>query len=298
MVVKRQEDLVNGGEIVIVEGNVDRIIIKEAEATPKNIEYGVTHVASLQVDGQYINFISLSIREGREPDVTVNTGTKAAPKWERIEQGDTVRVVVQESVKGDKTYYNAKRTGIKLVKKGPGGQSSQAGSTATAGSTQQASYKPKDMTGVSVGHSFNGAMNFLLTFGVEASNENITSYAASVHTVTEKLKTVVKASKPDMSDYDIGASVGNAVLNACKLVGTNVDFETTLEAIATDLLQNVVPVIEKFIRDGKGAAQAPKVTRAAPAAKKAATKAKAAPKAEPEVVDDLDDDIPDDDIPF
>lgn len=295
MGILRQEDLVNGGEIVLITGKVDRIIIKEAEKTPKNIEFGVTHIASIQVDGQYINYISLGIKEGREPNIAINTGTKAAPKWERIDEGDEVRVVVSETVKGDKTYYNAKRTGIKLVKKGAGG-SKPAGSAASSGTGGGNSYtaKPKDMTGVSVGHSFNGAMNFLLSQGVEPSNENITAYAAMVHTVTEKLKAEFKTLKPELSDYDVGASVGNSVLNATKLVDKDVDFEVTLYGIAKDLLLTVVPVIEKFVREGKGVAQPAKATRAAPTAKsKAVTKAKVV-EPEPEL-----DDIPDDlDIPF
>lgn len=288
--IQRQEDLVNGGEIILVTGKVDRIIIKEAEQTAKNIEYGVTHTASLQVDGQYVNYISLGIKEGREPNIAINTGTKAAPKWERIEEGDEVKVVVSETVKGDKTYYNAKRTGIKLVKKGAGGSSSSSSSFGgqSSGSTYQA--KPRNDTGIQIGHSVNGAMNFLITWGVEGSNENIVSYGKKVHGVTEKLKKEHKASNPDMSDYDASASVGNAILNACKLVGTETDFEQGVYEIAKDLLENVVKPLGEFIRAPKEETKAPpvKVTRA-PAKKPAATKA--VPVVE-EAEDELDDQLP------
>ena len=285
MTIIRQEDVVNGGEIVVISGVVERIIIKEAERTAKNLEFGVTHIASLCVDNQWINYISLSIKEGRIPDISVNSGTKAQPKWVQIQETDEVKVVVTEKIVGDKAYYNAKKSGIKLVKKNatPGQQSQQSNSSSS---------QPKakfDATGVQLGHSVNGAMNFLITWGVEGSNENIVSYGKKVHGVTEKLKKEHKEANPDMSDYDASASVGNAILNACKLVGTEQDFEQGVYEIAKDLLENVVKPLGEFIRAPNEEAKAPasKITRA-PAKKPAATKA--AP-----VVEDSQED---DDIPF
>lgn len=284
MAIIRQEDLVNGGEIVLVTGKVERIKIVEAERTAKNIEYGVTHTASIVVDGTWINYISLGIKEGREPNIAINVGTKAAPKWERVEEGDEVKVVVSETAKGDKTYYNAKRTSIKLVKKGSGGNS---GSTSQGNSSGSYQAKPKfDQTGVSTGQSVNGALNFLITWGVEASNENIVKYGKLVHTVTEKVKEYVKTVNPEASEYEQGARGGLAVLTACKLVGTEQDFASGVEAIAKDLVDNVFPPIMSFVKgDEKPAAPPAKVTRASPA-KKAATKA--TPVVEPEPEDDLD----------
>lgn len=134
--------------------------------------------------------------------------------------------------------------------------------------------KPRNDTGIQLGHSVNGAMNFLITWGVEASNENIVSYGKKVHGATEKLKKEHKESNPEMSDYDASASVGNAILNACKLVGTEQDFEQGVYEIAKDLLENVVKPLGEFIRAPKEEAKAPvsKITRA-PAKKPAATKA-------------------------
>ena len=289
MTIIRQEDLVNGGEIVLIAGKVERIKIVEAEQTAKNIEYGVTHTASVVVDSVWINYISLGIKEGREPNIAINTGTKAAPKWERIEEGDEVKVVVSETVKGDKTYYNAKRTGIKLVKKGAGssGSSSSFGNQ-SSGSTYQAKSK-FDQTGVSTGQSVNGALNFLITWGVEASNENIVKYGKLVHTVTEKVKGYVKTVNPEASEYEQGARGGLAVLTACKLVGTEQDFASGVEAIAKDFVDNVFPPIMSFVKGEEKSSSPPaKITRAAPA-KKVATKA--APVVE-EPGDELDDQPP------
>lgn len=293
MAILRQEDLVNGGEIVIVSGVVERIIIKEAERTPKNLEFGITHIASLLIDGQYVNYISLSIKEGRTPDISVNTGTKAAPKWAQVQESDEVRVVVTETVKGDKTYYNAKKSGIKLVKKNAApGQQSQQSSGGSSGQAYQA--KPKDMSGISVGHSFNGAMNFITAYAQDNSNENIVDVAKKVHDVTERVKAEYAKANPEMSAYDSGAAAGNSVLNACKLVGVDIDFEEGVYALAMDFLNNVVPEIMKHVKgEDKAPAPAVKTTRSAPA-KKPATKAK--PVVEEEVFPNLEDDS--DSLPF
>ena len=288
MKITRAIDPVTDEEIVMISGTIDRIIIKEAEKTSKNLEYGITHTASLLIGGTYINYISLGIKEGREPNIAINQGTKDSPKWVQIQETDEVKVIVTEKVVGDKTYYSAKRTGIKLLKKNatPGQQSQQS---ATHNTSQ---VKAKfNSAGIQLGHSVNGAMNFLITWGVEGSNENIVSYGKKVHGVTEKLKKEHKDSNPDMSDYDASASVGNAILNACKLVGTEQDFEQGVYEIAKDLLENVVKPLGEFIRSPNEEAKAPasKITRA-PAKKPAATKA--VQVEEPEFPDEDGDSLP------
>lgn len=296
MAIIRQEDIVNGGEIVMITGVVERIVIKEAEKTAKNIEFGVTHVASMVVDNQWINFISLGIKEGKEPNIAINTGTKDSPKWVQIQESDEVKVVVKETIKGDNKYYNAKRTGIKLVKKNatPGQQPQQAASGTGIGGAGSYQAKPKDMSGISVGHSFNGAMNFITAYAQDNSNENIVAVAKKVHDVTERVKAEYAKANPEMSAYDSGAAAGNSVLNACKLVGVDIDFEEGVYALAMDFLNNVVPEIMKHVKgEDKAPAPAVKTTRSAPA-KKPATKAK--PVVEEEVFPSLDGE--DDTLPF
>lgn len=293
MAITRAIDPITDNEIVIISGVIDRIIIKEAEKTSKNLEYGITHLASLLIEGTYINYISISTREGREPNIAINQGSKDSPKWVQIQETDEVKVVVTEKVVGDKTYYNAKRTGIKLVKKnatpGQAPQQNSGGYTA----------KPKDMSGIQSGHSFNGAMNFITTYGGDVSNENIIAVAKKVHNVTEKVKAEYAAANPDMSAYDSGAAAGNSVLNACKLVGVEGDFEDGVYALAMDFLGNVVPEIMKHVKGEAKEAPPAKITRAAPA-KKPATKAPAVAKKEPVMpplgdsgdFSDMDEDIP------
>lgn len=293
MTINRAIDPVTDKEVVLITGPIDRIVIKEAERTAKNLEYGVTHIASLSMSGVWINYISLGIKEGKEPNIAINTGTKDSPKWVQIQETDEVKVIVTEKVVGDKTYYSAKRTGIKLVKKNatPGQQSQQS-----SGGTSQGSYtaKPKDMSGISVGHSFNGAMNFITAYAQDNSNENIVAVAKKVHDVTERVKAEYAKANPEMSAYDSGAAAGNSVLNACKLVGVDIDFEEGVYALAMDFLNNVVPEIMKHVKgEDKTPAPAVKTTRSSPA-KKTVTKAK--PVVEEEVFPNLEDDS--DSLPF
>jgi hypothetical protein len=293
MTVTRATNPVDDSEIVMITGKIDRIIIKEAEKTSKNLEYGVTHLASLLIDGIYINYIALGIKEGREPNIAINQGTKDSPKWVQIQETDEVKVIVTEKVVGDKTYYSAKRTGIKLVKKNatPGQQPQQ-----TSSGTSQSSYtaKPKDMSGISVGHSFNGAMNFITAYAQDNSNENIVAIAKKVHDVTERVKAEYAKANPEMSAYDSGAAAGNSVLNACKLVGVDGDFEEGVYALAMDFLNNVVPKIMAHVKgEAKNPTPAVKTTRATPKPK-AATKA--APVVENTIQTDFDD--MDDSTPF
>ena len=270
MTITRAIDPVTDKEIVMISGPIERIIIKEAERTAKNLEYGVTHIASLFLSGVWVNYISLGIKEGREANIAINQGTKDSPKWVQIQETDEVKVIVTEKVVGDKVYYSAKRTGIKLLKKNatPGQQSQQSNSSSS---------QPKakfDATGVQVGQSLNGALNFLITWGVVPSNENIVKYGKLTHKVTDQVKEYVKKVNPDASEYEQGARAGLAVLTACKLVGTEQDFEQGVLAIAKDIIDNVFPVITDFVKNGDKAKEntEPKITRAAPA-KKAATKA-------------------------
>ena len=269
--ITRAIDPITDKEIVMISGPIERIIIKEAERTAKNLEYGVTHIASLFLSGVWVNYISLGIKEGREANIAINQGTKDSPKWVQIQETDEVKVIVTEKVVGDKVYYSAKRTGIKLLKKNATpGQQSQQSSGGTGSTSYQA--KPKDMSGVEAGQSLNGAMNFIMTYGIDASNESIVAYGKKVHAATVKVKEAYKKDNPSVPEYDAGARCGLAILTACKLVGTDVDFESGIVNLAQDILTNVLEPITEFVKTPQTSSPPPKVTRAAPA-KKAATKA-------------------------
>lgn len=273
----------------MITGVVQRVLVREKEGGADT--FGNTHSRALQINDTWYNFSG-----GTKPvwNVKIGDGFKVLGAGSEVAFKATTTV----SKTNGKEYTNC--SGLMVInlvegdnappaaKGGSSGGASQGGNS--GGNTYQA--KPRNDTGIQIGHSVNGAMNYLITWGVEASNENIVAYGKKVHGATEKLKKEHKSANPDMSDYDASASVGNAILNACKLVGTEQDFEKGVYEIAKDLLENVVKPLGEFIRAPKEEAKAPpaKVTRA-PVKKPANSKAK---PVEEEVADEFDDS----DVPF
>ena len=253
----------------MITGVVERVLVRERENGAD--ASGNTHTRALSIGGQWYNFSG-----GTKPvwNVKIGDGFKVLGAGSEVAFKATTTV----SKTNGKEYTNC--SGLMVINLVEGDNSSPAakgGSSAGAsqgggsgGNTYQT--KPKDMSGVSVGHSFNGAMNFLTTWGVDPTNENIVEYGKKVHNATEKLKAEYAKANPEMSAYDSGAAVGNSILNACKLVGTEVDFEKGIYDLANDFLSNVVPEILKHVKGEVKQAPPAKITRAAPA-KKSATKA-------------------------
>jgi hypothetical protein len=264
--------------VKLVQGKVEQISIKPIASGPDRFDN--THRKSAKVDGVWYSFGGAK---------SAKWNVKDGAEFKELGVGSEIAFKAEQS--GD--FWNAKSLmPINIVppsaSQGGGQQVGQA-----SGGTQ-GSYTPKpkfDQTGVQVGHSFNGAMNFLLTQGVEPSNENIVKYAKSVHNVTEKVKKATEAKNAGMDAYSVGAMSGNAILNACKLIDPNGDFEEQLEALATDFLDNVVPKIAAHVKGEEKPVAAVKVSRAAPA-KKSAT------KAAPVQQEELEEDESSDQLPF
>lgn len=188
--------------------------------------------------------------------------------------GAEVSVVV---TRGDdyngKPQYSARLNDVLIVTPAP---------VKDSGGGAAKEYKPKDMTGVRVGHAVNAAIN---TLGL-AKPEELIEAAKEVHDLTEKLVAEYKEKNPKMSEYDLGASVGQAILSASRFV----DSVQEIEAYARATLDVVAPAITEYIKGAKEDAPAP---APAPAAKPKG-KAKAAPAPAPAAsgFDDMDDDIP------
>lgn len=261
--------------VKLVQGVIQRISIKPIPNGPDRFENNFRR--SFQVDDVWYSMGGCK---------TDKWNVKIGNDFKVLGVGSTVAFKAEQS--GD--FWNGKSLMVLELVEGSDAKPAQQQQSDTA----KGSYtpKPRNDTGIQLGHSVNGAMNFLITWGVEASNENIISYGKKVHGATEKLKKEHKEANPEMSDYDASASVGNAILNACKLVGTEADFEQGVYGIAKDLLENVVKPLGEFIRAPKESVQPAKVTRSAPA-KKTATKAK--PVVE-ETFSDIDDDS--ENLPF
>ena len=257
--------------VKMVQGVIQRISIKPIANGPDRFDNNFRK--SFQID-----------------DVWYSMGGAKTDKW-NVKMGNDFKVLgvgSEVAFKAEQSgdFWNGKSLMVLNLVEGNEAKPAQQQSSDTA----KGSYtpKPRNDTGIQLGHSVNGAMNFLITWGVEGCNENIVSYGKKVHGATEKLKKEHKEANPEMSDYDASASVGNAILNACKLVGTETDFEQGVYEIAKDLLENVVKPLGEFIRAPKESTPLAKATRAAPV-KKAMTKAKpAVEETFPDIEDDLE----------
>lgn len=265
--------------VKLVQGVIQRISIKPIANGPDRFDNNFRR--SMQVDDVWFSFGGCK---------TDKWNVKIGNDFKVLGVGSTVAFKAEQS--GD--FWNGKSLMVLELVEGDNTSSASRGgsSTTSQGSASGGTYqsKPKfDPTGVSTGQSVNGALNFLITWGVEASNENIVKYGKLVHTVTEKVKEYVKTANPEASEYEQGARGGLAVLTACKLVGTEQDFASGVEAIAKDLVDNVFPPIMSFVKgEEKPSATPTKVTRASPA-KKVATKATPVVEHDPETVDDSED---------
>lgn len=125
---------------------------------------------------------------------------------------------------------------------GPAGQGGSQGGTG----------KGKDMSGMETGHAINGALNLRRNGLTVAPTVHI---AKVVHDVTKHLKQEVKKdpAHKGMSDYDAGAMVGHAVLNATRdiEVSDSDNPETVTQKLldySRALMSEVVPDLTAYIR--------------------------------------------------
>lgn len=297
MAIKREKS--RGKELVLIEGPVTAFYINPIKPEHiktydgKNGPWTPTHRYNLVVDGQPI-----SLGMGDKDGVSDKQQIRAKDnddKFHTITKGMEVSVEVEEL-----EPYNGKpqfRSGVSkvvIMDVSKAEAPPQQGQAPNAGG----SYKPKDTTGMEVGHAVNAAIDYLQASGGDLSNENIVSVSAIMHNVTGKIKAEFAKANPEKSDYDVGAAVGHAVRNAARL-NPEGDLESSVEALAWDILDNVSAKVEEFVKSGKGVAKPAKRT---PAPAKAAGTRKAAKPAQEPVQDEPEhtgfDDMDDDQIPF
>lgn len=151
---------------------------------------------------------------------------------------------------------------------GAAGAAGSGGGRMTRGSTG------KDNSGMETGHAINGALN-IIRAGIKFPAVDL---AKVVHDVTVKVKASERAKEENkgMSDYDVGASVGHAVLNATRDIKKAADITLEqvaekLEAYAHSLLEKVAGEILTYVKAGGAAG----IAAAALAEKEAEEKAKA-----------------------
>lgn len=274
MTIKEIYDEINDVTVTMVEGTVQQISFKEIPGGSD--KFGNTHRAGIRVDDDWVNNVNIKVNEGFDPQVRFNAGTKVSPKYETLEAGDVVKIVVQPSDYNGKTYYNSGVSKIRLVKKGSGSpQQPQGGS--------QKAYTPqkRDNSGIVAGNGFNAAKALLGTY---EDTEEFVNTAIALVDIGQKLRNRLKESRPDLDEYSVGAQSGMALIAACEWAD-NID---DVENIAMDILDNALPKITEYV---KSLDEPKKVVKKTVAKKTVAKKTTKKVEPSPDPVDD--EDIPD-----
>lgn len=263
--------------------------IKVAGQPDKKIES--THKASLLIKekgasaddkGVWVGLGEVKLHPEHE-----NLQVKVGDDWVTIEKGVEVTLDVKVSQSGDRTFYNSSKGKITVLSTDGVAAKPEKGDKGAQKASGQTYGKKRDTVGIETGHAVNGALE-LLRAGVKGDSFDLAGLVQSA-TVTLKAE-VAKERGVDVTDYDLGASVGHAILNACRdHSGKTVTVDQIIEAA-----REVLALSDKVAAAIRG--------NAAPAEKPKATKPKketAPAQPEPEVQDDtpeppvdFDDDIP------
>lgn len=211
-----------GKTVTYATGIVDYVKLDKF-AEPKTFQWDgksivSTHRASLVLKekgakqdekGTWISLGDIELKEGYE-----NLQVKDGDTWITIEKGVEVSIDIDKvDTKGDKTYYNTKKSRITVLSTEGVQKSAKPSGKNSEGTGAKQSYKKRDNVGIETGHAVNGALE-LLRNGVKG---NAFELAGMVQSATVTLKAEVATERGvDVTDYDLGASVGHAILNACK----------------------------------------------------------------------------------
>lgn len=250
MPITKQRDPRTKKEITFVEGKVEKIYVNPVKeiktyAGP-NGPWTPTHIINFVVDGIRIG-LGLT-------DKTEVRGKTEDDKYHDVTEGSTVTVEISKigEYKGKPTY-ETKPSLIFINDLAPASAAPARGAGNTEG--RPAYSGKRDTSGIETGHALNGAMRLL---GGKAKPEEIVEAAKQVHDLTVLLKVEYAEANPNMSEYDCGAAVGNAVLNSIDLaVGRKKGLEAVPDIARKWLADIVVPVAAYVKAPAAPAAQEP-----------------------------------------
>lgn len=301
-----------GKEVITVDGKIDQIWINEIPADKiksyKNPQKGTvwtpTHRYSIVVDGTRIN-LGMGDKDGVSDRQHLQAKDNDG-KYHTLARGLEVSVEVEESEYNGAPQYNGSLAKIVVIDASGVIQAVVSPGAGAGKPAQSQGFKPKETSGIRTGHSVNGAFAYLLSNGIDFDYEadGITvSVAKMVNDVTESVIAAYKAKNPTMSEYDVGAAAGHAVLNACRIIPETDEneFKNVLTTTANAILYNVIPVVTAYVKQSQ---ETKPVKASPPAAKKAVTKAKPVVKTpvvepdEPEIPIEAYEDDTDTDAPF
>lgn len=261
--------------------------IKVAGQPDKKIES--THKASLLIKekgaGADDKGVWVSLGEVKLHPEHENLQVKDGDKWVTIEKGVELTMDVKPSEWNGKTYYNSSKGKITILSTEGVQQaqsSSKGGNKPSNNDGSKPNYKKRDTVGIETGHAVNGALE-LLRAGVKGDAFDLAGVVQSA-TVTLKAE-IAKDRGVDVTDYDLGASVGHAILNACRdHTGKTVTAEEIIEAA-----REVLALSDKVAAAIRGmSAPVQEVKKET----KKVEKKEPVPKEPEPVVQDFDDDIP------
>jgi|SRR5690606_9183809 len=279
--IEKHKDPKTRKEYLLATGVVEGVFFNELKqkktyAGP-NGPWTPTHSINLIVDGHRIGLGLTEKTSLRAKDVD--------DQYQDVVKGTEVSVVVEEGTEYKGTMqYNSRSSQITVITPAPAETAQQQ-----SGGKSNFSGQKRDNSGVETGHALNGGLN-LVRGGIDIE---VVEASKLVHTLTVELKKEYAEKNPEMSEYDVGAMVGHAVLNATR----DAEKIEQVEEIARQLLDDVVPAVSSFVKGTKTEKTDPKTS------KKPNTRQKA-PKVEkePEPVENTEQDVDsfedDEDVPF
>lgn len=230
--------------ITFAKGTVKRILFKDG--SPKQQQLGTVKIASiiLEASGEDDVFVRMNLKKDEER-VPYVEGKKGSEKWYDLQQGDEVKITISKIGEWNgKPTYETTMQRIKVTKRSEGAVDN---SKTSSGSKVQEKkpYTPRDTSGMEVGHAVNGGFE-LVRSGASLSPVEA---AKIVHDATVALKAEEAQNRGvDASNYDLGASVGHAILNACK---NNQNKEVDVESLIIEA-KNVLDVSAEITSYVKG----------------------------------------------
>lgn len=240
MTIQTVTNPVDNTEVTLVEGVISRIMYKPVNGGVD--KFGNTHNASINVDGTWINFISMKVKEGREPQLQKVTGAAPNLEWHDINEGDTVKVVVKVGEYNGKPQYSTGTSKINIIKKGEAkAPTSQPKASSPASTSKAAGTKVfGDIVGIESGvaevKTDSGEVKVVL-----GSHEKDVVVGGRLAAVVDEKGNIVsgfKAYGAKVAKDDLGIRVGNSFS-----VAMEAGFVTASKDI-TDSLPDVLQAID------------------------------------------------------
>lgn len=261
-VIKTETDR-KGKTVTYATGIIDFVKLDKF-AEPKTFHWDgkaivSTHRASIAIKekgakpeekGIWIGLGDIELKEGYE-----NLQVKVDDKYITLVKGVEVSIDIDKvDKKGDKVYYNTKKSRISVISTEGAIHTPQKGAGSDSKATSQ---KPRDNTGQLVGHAVGGAATLR-----ERGNEgDLIDLAKLFHEATSEAKDII-AKESTLNEYELGAGVGNAINSAAKIVDINSDgLKGELVNVAIDIYRNVSVPMHDFIKSGTKTTELPKVEK-------------------------------------